>query len=84
MKKCGNFVHVFAFFTKMSCFLGVISGKNGKRASNYFGSPQETWQSFFAIPVEWWDNRKNKILMFIQIVIDNGRILFYVYALHCS
>lgn len=80
----GILIMVLFFFIKMPCFLHAISGKNGKRASNHFGSLEETWQSFFASPVEWWDNRKNKVLMFIQIVIVNDKILFYVYALHCS
>lgn len=26
------------------------------------GSVEESWQAFFANPVDWWDNRKNKVL----------------------
>ncbi|XAR58596.1 hypothetical protein NMG60_11014064 [Bertholletia excelsa] len=35
-----------------------------KKISNYSGndtcSTEELWQAFFANPVDWWDNRKNK------------------------
>lgn len=36
---------------------GKKLGNNG--ASN-MGSIEESWQAFFANPVDWWDNRKNK------------------------
>ncbi|KAK2970192.1 hypothetical protein RJ640_019660 [Escallonia rubra] len=29
-------------------------------AANTTGSTEELWQAFFANPVDWWDNRKNK------------------------
>ncbi|KAK9289026.1 hypothetical protein L1049_017497 [Liquidambar formosana] len=29
-------------------------------ANNVVGSTQELWQAFFANPLDWWDNRKNK------------------------
>ncbi|XP_057784364.1 protein OSB2, chloroplastic-like [Salvia miltiorrhiza] len=29
-------------------------------SSNSTGSTEELWQAFFANPMEWWDNRKNK------------------------
>ncbi|KAH6797936.1 hypothetical protein C2S52_022490 [Perilla frutescens var. hirtella] len=36
----------------------------GKKQSSYSpnstGSTEELWQAFFANPMEWWDNRKNK------------------------
>ncbi|KAM7501396.1 hypothetical protein LguiB_000300 [Lonicera macranthoides] len=36
----------------------------GRRPKNYSanstGSTEELWQAFFANPVDWWDNRKNK------------------------
>lgn len=34
--------------------------KLGSNAANSMGSIEESWQAFFANPVEWWDNRKNK------------------------
>ncbi|KAH7577616.1 hypothetical protein JRO89_XS01G0275800 [Xanthoceras sorbifolium] len=34
--------------------------KVGNNAGNNMGSTEELWQAFFANPVEWWDNRKNK------------------------
>jgi hypothetical protein len=39
-------------------FAGKKLGNNG--ASN-MGSIEESWQAFFANPVDWWDNRKNKV-----------------------
>ncbi|CAA6662842.1 unnamed protein product [Spirodela intermedia] len=35
-------------------------GRVGNYASNQGSSPEELWQAFFANPVDWWDNRKNK------------------------
>ncbi|KAI3460925.1 hypothetical protein Pfo_017588 [Paulownia fortunei] len=36
----------------------------GRKQNNYAtsstGSTEELWQAFFANPMEWWDNRKNK------------------------
>ncbi|KAJ8749532.1 hypothetical protein K2173_025727 [Erythroxylum novogranatense] len=34
--------------------------KSGNNTINDAGSIQELWQAFFANPLEWWDNRKNK------------------------
>lgn len=34
--------------------------KQNVYAANNPGSVEELWQAFFANPVEWWDNRKNK------------------------
>ncbi|XP_073040667.1 protein OSB1, mitochondrial-like [Primulina eburnea] len=34
--------------------------KQNNYAANSTGSPEELWQAFFANPMEWWDNRKNK------------------------
>ncbi|KAL7198699.1 hypothetical protein ACSBR2_021075 [Camellia fascicularis] len=40
------------------------SATPGRKLSNYTanntGSTEELWQAFFANPVDWWDNRKNK------------------------
>ncbi|XP_077247361.1 protein OSB1, mitochondrial-like [Tasmannia lanceolata] len=39
----------------------VTSGmKHGNFSVNNVGSAEELWQAFFANPVDWWDNRKNK------------------------
>ncbi|XP_042973600.1 protein OSB1, mitochondrial-like [Carya illinoinensis] len=34
--------------------------KLGNIAASNVGSVKELWQPFFANPVDWWDNRKNK------------------------
>lgn len=34
--------------------------KQNNYAANSTGSTEELWQAFFANPLEWWDNRKNK------------------------
>ncbi|KAK4357447.1 hypothetical protein RND71_023057 [Anisodus tanguticus] len=34
--------------------------KQNNNAANTTGSTEELWQAFFANPLEWWDNRKNK------------------------
>ncbi|KAL2540637.1 Protein OSB1 [Abeliophyllum distichum] len=34
--------------------------KQNNYATNTMGSTEELWQAFFANPLEWWDNRKNK------------------------
>ncbi|KAJ7972717.1 protein OSB2, chloroplastic-like [Quillaja saponaria] len=34
--------------------------KLGNNAANSTDSVEEVWQAFFANPVDWWDNRKNK------------------------
>ncbi|CAA2975714.1 OSB2, chloroplastic-like [Olea europaea subsp. europaea] len=34
--------------------------KQNNYAANTTGSTEELWQAFFANPLEWWDNRKNK------------------------
>ncbi|XP_068640275.1 protein OSB1, mitochondrial-like [Aristolochia californica] len=34
--------------------------KKGNWGSNQEGSTEKLWQAFFANPVDWWDNRKNK------------------------
>ncbi|ERN01443.1 hypothetical protein AMTRI_Chr03g147790 [Amborella trichopoda] len=33
---------------------------SGSKFGNLGGSIEELWQAFFANPVDWWDNRKNK------------------------
>ncbi|GMH20865.1 hypothetical protein Nepgr_022707 [Nepenthes gracilis] len=39
----------------------VASGRKfDNSAANNKGSIEELWQAFFANPVDWWDNRKNK------------------------
>ncbi|KAF5459322.1 hypothetical protein F2P56_023278 [Juglans regia] len=39
----------------------VMAGKKfGNNAASNVGSVEELWQAFFANPVDWWDNRKNK------------------------
>ncbi|WOL15261.1 hypothetical protein Cni_G24042 [Canna indica] len=38
----------------------AASGKHREYVSNSSESPEELWQAFFANPVDWWDNRKNK------------------------
>ncbi|KAE7997715.1 hypothetical protein FH972_002322 [Carpinus fangiana] len=39
----------------------MMAGKKfGNNAASNMGSIEESWQAFFANPVEWWDNRKNK------------------------
>ncbi|XP_031744970.1 protein OSB1, mitochondrial isoform X2 [Cucumis sativus] len=39
----------------------IMAGrKPGSGAVDNTGSTQELWQAFFANPVDWWDNRKNK------------------------
>ncbi|KAJ6797913.1 protein OSB2, chloroplastic-like [Iris pallida] len=35
-------------------------GKFGNYSGNSSGSTEELWQAFFANPMEWWDNRRNK------------------------
>ncbi|KAL5712407.1 hypothetical protein ACHQM5_014586 [Ranunculus cassubicifolius] len=35
-------------------------GQGGNYATKTTSSTQELWQAFFANPVDWWDNRKNK------------------------
>ncbi|KAL5561800.1 hypothetical protein UlMin_031547 [Ulmus minor] len=34
--------------------------KRGSNAANGDETPEQLWQAFFANPLEWWDNRKNK------------------------
>ncbi|OIT08161.1 PREDICTED: protein OSB2, chloroplastic-like [Nicotiana attenuata] len=36
------------------------SRKQNNYPANTTGSTEELWQAFFANPLEWWDNRKNK------------------------
>ncbi|XP_022155803.1 protein OSB2, chloroplastic-like isoform X2 [Momordica charantia] len=39
----------------------IVAGRKlGNGAADNMGSTQELWQAFFANPVDWWDNRKNK------------------------
>ncbi|KAG2719034.1 hypothetical protein I3760_03G248300 [Carya illinoinensis] len=39
----------------------MTAGKKlGNIAASNVGSVKELWQPFFANPVDWWDNRKNK------------------------
>lgn len=46
------------------CDQGRNSTSHGVRSGNYPSkstvSTQELWQAFFANPLDWWDNRKNK------------------------
>lgn len=37
--------------------------KFGGNVVNNMGSVEELWQAFFANPTEWWDNRKNKVVV---------------------
>ncbi|KAK9013461.1 hypothetical protein V6N11_041469 [Hibiscus sabdariffa] len=39
---------------------GFGDRKFGNNGANDTGSPTELWQTFFANPTEWWDNRQNK------------------------
>ncbi|RZC50420.1 hypothetical protein C5167_018837 [Papaver somniferum] len=38
----------------------ITAGQGGNYAGKSGTSTQELWQAFFANPVDWWDNRKNK------------------------
>ncbi|KAK6937597.1 Primosome PriB/single-strand DNA-binding [Dillenia turbinata] len=39
----------------------MMSGrKPGNYVANNISSTEELWQAFFANPLDWWDNRKNK------------------------
>eukprot|EP00262_Sarcandra_glabra_P002726 TRINITY_DN13136_c0_g1_i2.p1 TRINITY_DN13136_c0_g1~~TRINITY_DN13136_c0_g1_i2.p1 ORF type:complete len:253 (+),score=37.32 TRINITY_DN13136_c0_g1_i2:214-972(+) len=35
-------------------------GRLGNYVGNHVGLAEELWQAFFANPLDWWDNRKNK------------------------
>jgi hypothetical protein len=37
--------------------------KFGNNTANDMGSMEERWQAFFANPLEWWDNRKDKVIV---------------------
>lgn len=37
-----------------------FGGKSQNYAGSSAGSPEELWQAFFANPIEWWDNRRDK------------------------
>lgn len=42
--------------------INFLAGKKyGNNTGNITGSTEELWQAFFANPVDWWDNRKNKV-----------------------
>ncbi|MQL90531.1 hypothetical protein Taro_023121 [Colocasia esculenta] len=43
-----------------SGFSTNASGNSGNYAGKQGSSAEELWQAFFANPVDWWDNRKNK------------------------
>ncbi|RRT81566.1 hypothetical protein BHE74_00008267 [Ensete ventricosum] len=54
-----------------ACFSGNEGAKFGSYVGNSSGSTEKLWQAFFANPVDWWDNRKNKVaelssLQFLQ------------------
>ncbi|KAJ0791304.1 putative single-stranded DNA-binding protein [Helianthus annuus] len=51
MKILAIFIPFHYFFCK----------KQKNYAANGTGSVEELWQAFFANPVDWWDNRKNKV-----------------------
>ncbi|KAH8479360.1 hypothetical protein H0E87_031353 [Populus deltoides] len=38
----------------------AAGSKFGNNTANDMGSMEERWQAFFANPLEWWDNRKDK------------------------
>ncbi|KAL3649085.1 hypothetical protein CASFOL_005488 [Castilleja foliolosa] len=38
----------------------VTTSSKKQYPANSTGSTEELWQAFFANPLEWWDNRKNK------------------------
>ncbi|CAK7346488.1 unnamed protein product [Dovyalis caffra] len=42
-------------------FNNMAAGRKfGNNTANDMGSTEERWQAFFANPLEWWDNRKDK------------------------
>ncbi|GAU50487.1 hypothetical protein TSUD_26310 [Trifolium subterraneum] len=47
----------------------IHRSKKVSNAGNYSagGSVVELWQAFFANPGEWWDNRKNKVMLTIFV-----------------
>jgi hypothetical protein len=60
----------FSLCLKCSCYLLTIifAGKKfGNNAAGNMGSIEELWQAFFANPVDWWDNRKNKVLNLVSL-----------------
>ncbi|KAK4355480.1 hypothetical protein RND71_024451 [Anisodus tanguticus] len=44
------------------------SRKQNNFAANTTGSTEELCQAFFANPLEWWDNRKNKVPQGVQTI----------------
>ncbi|PNY11915.1 protein OSB2 chloroplastic-like [Trifolium pratense] len=50
-------------------FVASDGGKKVSNAGNYSAgsSVVELWQAFFANPGEWWDNRKNKVMLTIFV-----------------
>ncbi|GKV20166.1 hypothetical protein SLEP1_g30323 [Rubroshorea leprosula] len=59
---------------------------SGKRFGSYGASAssiEELWQAFFANPVEWWDNRKSKVLIsligLIQLDLDTLGLQFLLF-----
>lgn len=49
------------------------AGKSENTAATSKLSTLELWQTFFANPTEWWDNRKNKV---VQYVLKTSQCLF--------
>lgn len=40
--------------------------KCGNNTGNDPGSMEERWQAFFSNPSEWWDNRKDKVVVLVN------------------
>lgn len=71
MAGMGYFFNLRLLDDTLFCFRILLFGvqshffpgrKLGSGAVDNMGSTQELWQAFFANPVDWWDNRKNKVL----------------------
>lgn len=46
-------------------FHNVAGRKLGNNAGNIDETTEQLWQAFFANPLDWWDNRKNKVIYWV-------------------
>ncbi|KAB5557509.1 hypothetical protein DKX38_008418 [Salix brachista] len=44
----------------------AAGSKFGNNTANDAGSKEERWQAFFSNPSEWWDNRKDKVVVLVN------------------
>lgn len=68
------FTNILIYILPLNIFICSFTILAGTKLANPNGavSTEQLWQAFFANPVDWWDNRKNKVIEFLLVLLSSG------------